>query len=74
MNLSIEELKQRVRAANDRFEALRLQQEISACMESPGFRQLEQRDRDRVEDLLIEVIAKQDQFKGCDPLRGIFND
>jgi hypothetical protein len=74
MNLSIEELKGRVRAANDRFEALRLREEITAFMGSPEFRRLEQRERDRVEDLLVEVIAKQDQFKGCDPLRGTFGD
>jgi len=74
MSMSIEELKGRVRRAEDRFEALRLREEISALMESPEFRQLSQRDRDHVEDLLVEVIAKQDQYKGCDPLRSIFDD
>jgi len=74
MSVSIEELKSRVRGAKDRFEALRLREEISAFMESPEFRQLSQHNRDRVEDLLIEVIAKQDQYKGCDPLRTIFGD
>lgn len=74
MNLSIEELKSRVRAANDRFEALRIREEITAFMASPEFQQLERHDRDRIEDLLIEAIAKQDQFKGCDPLRSVFDD
>ena len=74
MSLSIEELKDRVRGAEDRFEALKLREEISEFMESPEFRQLSQRDRDRVEDLLMVAIAKQDQFKGCDPLRSVFDD
>ena len=72
MSVSIEELKGRVRGAKDRFEALRLREEISAFMESSEFRQLSQRERDRIEDLLIEVIAKEEQYKGCDPLRSIF--
>jgi len=72
MNLSIEELKSRVRGVKDRFELLRLREEISAFMESPEFQQLPQGDRNRVEDLLIEAIAKEEQYKGCDPLRSIF--
>ena len=71
MNLSIEELKSRVRGVKDRFELLRLREEISAFMESPEFQQLSQGDRNRVEDLLVEAIAKEEQYKGCDPLRSI---
>lgn len=72
MNVSIEELKSRVRGVRDRFELLRLREEIGAFMESPEFQQLPQGDRNRVEDLLIEAIAKEEQYKGCDPLRSIF--
>lgn len=74
MSLSIEELKSRVRGVKDRFELLRLREEISAFMESPEFQQLPQGDRNRVEDLLVEAIAKEEQYKGCDPLRAIFGD
>ena len=72
MSLSIEELKNRVRGVKDGFELLRLREEISAFMESPEFQQLSQGDRNRVDDLLVEAIAKEEQYKGCDPLRSIF--
>jgi len=71
MSLSIEELKNRVRGVKDKFELLRLREEISAFMESAEFQQLPQGDRNRVEDLLIEAIGKEEQFRGCDPLRSI---
>jgi hypothetical protein len=71
VNPSIEELKDRVKAAQDRFELLRLRESINAFMESPEFNELSQSDRNRVEDLLVEVIAKEEQYKGCDPLRTI---
>jgi len=50
---------------------LRLREEINTFMESPEFQQLSQGDRNRVEDLLVEAIAKEEQYKGCDPLRSI---
>jgi hypothetical protein len=40
-------------------------------MESPQFQQLSQSDKNRVEDLLMEVLAKEEQHKGCDPWRTI---
>lgn len=71
MNLSITELESRVKAAQDRFALLKLREEITAFMDSPQFKRLPQRDKNHVEDLLVEVLAKEEQYKGCDPLRTI---
>ena len=71
MSLSITELKNRLKTAQDRFELLRLREDITTFMESPQFEQLSQSDKNRVEDLLVEVLAKEEQYKGCDPWRTI---
>jgi len=68
---SITQLKNRLTTARDKFELLRLREDITALMESPQFQQLSQRDKNRVEDLLVEAIAKEEQFKGCDPWKTI---
>jgi hypothetical protein len=41
-------------------------------MGSHQFQELSQSDKNRVEDLLVEALAKEEQYKGCDPLRSIF--
>lgn len=71
MNLSIGELENRLKVAQDKFELLRLREDITTFIESPQFEQLSQSDKNRVEDLLVEVLAKEEQYKGCDPLRTI---
>jgi cation transport regulator ChaC len=71
VNLSIRELENRLKVAQDKFELLRLREDIATFMESPQFKQLSQNDKNRVEDLLVEVLAKEEQYKGCDPLRTI---
>jgi cation transport regulator ChaC len=71
VSLSITELKNRLKTAQDRFELLRLREDITTFMESPQFEQLSQSDKNRVEDLLVEVLAKEEQYKGCDPWRTI---
>jgi cation transport regulator ChaC len=71
VSLSTKELENRLRTAQGKFELLRLREEISALMESPQFQQLSQSDKNRVEDLLVEVLAKEEQYKGCDPWRTI---
>lgn len=71
MSLSTGELENRLKTAQDRFELSRLREEISTLMESPQFQQLSRSDKNRVEDLLVEVLAKEEQYKGCDPLRTI---
>ena len=71
MSLSIGELENRLKAAQDKFELLRLREDITAFMETSEFQQLPQSDKNRVEDILVEVLAKEEQYKGCDPLRTI---
>ncbi|MBE0430307.1 MAG: hypothetical protein IBX67_00610 [Dehalococcoidia bacterium] len=71
MSLSTQELEHRLRTAEDRFTLSKLREEIDALMQSPEFQQLSQRDKNRVEDLLVELLAKEEQYKGCDPFRAI---
>ena len=71
MNLSIRELENRLKVAQGKVELLRLREDITTFMESPQFQQFSQSDKNRVEDLLVEVLAKEEQYKGCDPLRTI---
>ena len=71
MNLSIGELENRLKVAQDKFELLRLREDITTFMESPQFEQVSQIDKNRVEDSLVELLAKEEQYKGCDPLRTI---
>jgi len=71
VNLSIRELENRLKVAQGKFELLRLREDITTFMESPQFQQFSQSDKNRVEDLLVEVLAKEEQYKGCDPLRTI---
>ena len=71
MNLAIRELENRLKVAQGKFELLRLREDTTTFMESPQFQQFSQSDKNRVEDLLVEVLAKEEQYKGCDPLRTI---
>ena len=71
MNISVAELEHKLKTAQDRFELLRLREELTALMESPQFQEFSQRDKNHIEDLLVEVLAKEEQYKGCDPLRTV---
>jgi hypothetical protein len=71
MNTSTVELERRLKAARGKLELSKLRDEIRALMESPEFQQLSQADKNRIEDLLVEVLAREEQFGGCDPLRSI---
>jgi hypothetical protein len=71
VSLSIAELKNRLKTAQDKFELLKLREDVTAFMDSPQFQQLSQSDRNRVEDLLLEAVAKEEQYKGCDPWKTI---
>jgi hypothetical protein len=71
VNLSIRELENRAKVAQGKFELLRLREDIAAFMANPQFKQLSQNEQNRVEDLLVSVLAKEEQYKGCDPLRTI---
>ncbi len=67
----IAELEARLRAAQGRFELLKLKDEITALLSSPEVKGLSQTDRDRLEDLLAKLLAKEEQFQGCKPWRVI---
>ena len=71
MTLSMAELRIRLKTAQDKSELLRLREDITTFMDSPEFQELSQSDKNRVEDLLAEAIAKEEQYKGCDPWRTI---
>ncbi len=66
---SVAELEARVKSAQGRFELLKLKDEITAIITGPESRHLPQEERDQLEDLLARVIAKEEQFRGCDPFR-----
>lgn len=67
----IAEIADRLKAAQGRFELLRLKEEITALLSSPEARNFSQADRDRLEDLLARLLAKEEQLRGCDPWRVI---
>jgi len=71
VSLSITELRNRFKATQDKFELLKLREDVTALMDSPQFQQLSPSDRNRVEDLLVEAVAKEGQYQGCDPWRTI---
>jgi hypothetical protein len=73
VNLSTGELENRLKVAQDKFELLRLREDITTLIEGLQFKQLSQNEQNRVEDLLVEVLAKEEQYKGCDPLRTILD-
>lgn len=67
----IAELEARLKAAQGRFELQRLKEEITALLSSPEAENMPQAARDRLEDLLAKLLAKEEQFRGCDPWRVI---
>jgi cation transport regulator ChaC len=71
MSESITELKNRLKTAQDKFDLLKLREDITTLMDSPRFQELSQSDKNRIEDLLVEAIAKEEQYKGCDPWKTI---
>jgi hypothetical protein len=73
MSESITELKNRLKTAQDKFDLLKLRGDITTLMDSPRFQELSQSDKNRIEDLLVEAIAKEEQYKGCDPWKTILD-
>ena len=67
MNSSLLELKRRVKEARNRSEVLKLRADVTEFMEGPQFKQLSESDKEYVIDLLAEVHAKEEQYKGCNP-------
>lgn len=68
---TIAEIEARLKAAQGRFELQRLKEEITALLTGPQAGDLSTADRDRLEDLLAKLLAKEEQFRGCDPFRVI---
>jgi cation transport regulator ChaC len=73
MSESITELKNRLKTAQNKFDLLKLREDITTLMDSPRFQELSQSDKNRIEDLLVEAIAKEEQYKGCDPWKTILD-
>lgn len=71
MILSVKELESRIEKAKGRFELLRLREDITAFIKGPQIKELSQEEKNQVEDMLVKVIAKEEQFKGCDPWKSI---
>lgn len=71
MSLSITELKDRLKITQDKFELMRLREDITTFMDSPQFHELPESDKNRIEDLLVELLVKEERYKGCDPWRTI---
>lgn len=68
---SIAELEAKVKNAQGRFELLKLKEEITTLITGPESKELSQEERDQLEDLLAKALAKEEQFRGCDPFRVI---
>lgn len=64
---SLAELEEKVRKAQGKFELLQPKEEISKLLTSPEAKDLTQVERDRLEDLLAKLLAKEEQSRGCDP-------
>jgi hypothetical protein len=71
MNLSLQELKKRIKAAQGKFDLLSLKDDLEGFIKSPQFMDLAEKERDQVVDLLADLLTKLDGCKGCDPLRTI---
>ena len=69
--LSVVEFANRFKTTQGKFEFLRLREDITTFIKSPRFKELSQDDKNRVEDLLVNVISKEEQYRGCDPWKGI---
>lgn len=68
---SIGELKIRVSGVKNRFELLRLREDIGKYIDSPQFKRLSEDDKEYVIDLLADIHSKENQFTGCDPLNRV---
>ena len=68
MESSVEEIKSRIVEVKNRFEILKLREDIRKYIDSSQFQQLSEDDKELVMDLLAVIHSKEDQYTGCDPL------
>ena len=73
MELFIEDLENRVKITRAKFELIRLREEITAVINSDQFKKLSQNDKNRLEDLLVKVIDRQEKYKTRDAWGAILN-
>lgn len=70
MTDKVMEFKNGYSKISNRFELLKLEEEIKDFMRSKDFRMLSSEKMDAIDDLLIEVINKKEYFQtGLNPLR-----
>jgi len=63
------EFKKRYSEITNRYELLKLEEEIKEYMRSEAFRMLSDEENDALDDLLIKVIKKKEYHSGCNPWR-----
>jgi hypothetical protein len=73
MKQFVEDLENRVNKTRGKYELVKLREEITIFIKSPKFRELLQIDQDRVEDLLVKVISKEERHKVRDSWQAILN-
>jgi hypothetical protein len=71
--LPLEDIENRVNKTRGKFELLKLREEITVFICGPEFKELSQADQNRVEDLLVKVIDRQEKFKPRDAWGAILN-
>lgn len=69
MGKPLQEIKERLKVAQGRFAILDLKDAIEGFIRGPEFSKLCDDEKDRIMDLLAEVLTKLDGCKGCDPLK-----
>ncbi len=72
MNEIVNEFERILNEIQSRFELLKLEDEIIEYMNSEEYKNLNQEDKNALDDILMEIINKKEYFqKGCDPWKSI---
>ncbi len=69
MTKTVMEFKKRYSEINNRYELLKLEEEIKEYMRSEAFRMLSDEEKDALDDLFLKVIKKKEYRSGCNPWR-----
>jgi len=67
----LEEMKAKVKMVSSRFEALKLKEELEKMIATEAFRRMPDSEKDALLDLLAEACALEEQFRGCNPWKGM---